>query len=190
MSRAEEHGSDAFLAEVRALDDALDVLEDVPGELTPPPGLRDAILAAASPVGRFERFADRLAAMLDVTRERAVSLLDAIPDLPWQPAHLPGSATCWVDGGPATDGAIRGFVRYPAATPFPEHRHLGRETVLFLSGGATMSDGAECRPGDVHVMPAGSRHSFETHPGPDLLYFVVVFDGVDMGGGMVLKPES
>lgn len=153
----------------------------------PPPALRAAVVRAATPIGRLARFVGKLAGMLDVTREHAADLLDRLTELPWTPAHLPGSATCWVAGGPATAGAIRGFVRYPADAEFPPHTHLGDETVLFVTGGATLSDGTELRPGDLYTMPAGSRHSFRSHPGPDLVYFVVVFDGVDMGDGLVLR---
>lgn len=192
---------DAFLAEAlddEALDgatlDALGALVDDLTPVAPPAALRDRILAAAVPTGRLRRFADALARMLDVAVSRAEELLDTFESLPgWEDGPLPGcSRSLWVDGGAATLGCIRGFIRLDPGVTFPEHRHLGEEQVLVLQGSFVDSvTGATARPGDLIALPAGTSHAFTVAAeGPPLLYFVVVREGVELGGVAVRHRDD
>jgi len=193
MSRRDDTLRDAFLDEALAEDpaalEALEALVDELEPLAPPPPLRSAILAAAVSEGRFARFATTFAKLLDVTVEAARRILDTFEASPdWEDGPLPGTcASLWIAGGPATAGCIRGFIRLGAGMTFPDHGHLGDEAVLVLQGSFTdLTNGRESLPGDVVTMPAGSRHSFVATPGgPDLLYFVLLREGVELGGEII-----
>ena len=188
---------DAFLNEALAEDAAaLATLDVLPGGLravAPDPAVRARLMASATPTGRFARFAATLAGLIDLTVDAARALLDGFElDPGWEPGPLPaGSASLWVGGGPATAGCIRGFIRLTAGSTFPDHTHLGEESVLVLQGAMFDHESRSVsRPGDVVTLAAGSRHGFSVPPGgPDLLYFVVVRDGVELGG-QVIRPRD
>ena len=105
--------------------------------------------------------------------------------------ELPGTEFYWVDGGPRTRGAIRGFVRVQQEAELPPHEHLGDEQVLVLQG--VYIDGPSGRrllPGDVHESVGGSTHDFAVgQGGADLLMLVVVFGGYKIGG-LQIGPRS
>lgn len=199
--RSDDPALDAFLDEALdgdALDgdaaDALSVLLDDLTPIAPPPSLRARILDAAVPAGRLQRFAATLARMLDVGVAKAEQLLDTFESMPgWEDGPLPGcSRSLWVAGGAATLGSIRGFIRLDPGVTFPEHRHLGDEQVLVLQGSFVDSvTGATARPGDLITLPAGTEHAFTVvDGGPPLLYFVVVREGVELGGVAVRHRDG
>lgn len=165
-------------ADLNALTDTL--LDDLE-PLTPPAALRERMLQATG--SRLERFADKLAALIDVTVERAKALLaNALEPVGWEPLPVPGAMTLWVDGGPAAAACIRGFLRIPAGASFPHHTHAGDEKVLVLDGCMIDSTGEEFNPGDLSVMAAGSSHHYVARAGAsDLLVFAVVKEGIDIG---------
>lgn len=147
------------------------------------PEQRARLLEAVTDAGRFERFVPTVAAMADVSHDQARVWLDGVwGDLPsWEPATTMAKAW-WVEGGPKTKNALRGFVHVPAGAPFPHHKHLGDELVLVLQGGARISTGERIRAGDEMVTRSGEEHAFEAVPGgPDLLVFTVVHGGLDFG---------
>lgn len=145
-------------------------------------------MASARGPGRFAPFIDRLARLVDLAAARAQELLAGLsrPDV-WQPSPGPNVHLVHFDGGPACAGADAGFVRLDAGTPFPEHRHLGDETVLVLQGSYLDSSGATVRAGDIVRMPKGSSHHFTAGPDEDLIYAVVVFEGIEIAG---IDPEA
>lgn len=152
--------------------------------IAPPPALRERLFESISGQGRFARFADQLASLIDVTLERAQKLLDRVLDPSgWETLPIPGATTLWVDGGPAVAACIRGFVRIPAGNAFPHHTHVGDEQVLVLDG--CMVDGTsgrEFRPGEISTMAAGTSHDYHALAGTtDLLIFAVVREGIDVG---------
>jgi hypothetical protein len=157
--------------------------------LAPAPSTRERLLQTGP--SRFARFARTLADLIDVSVDRAKALLERALDLAdpvrmasnaWEPLPIPGACTLWVEGGSAVAGCIRGFVRIPAGSDFPEHRHLGDEKVLVLDGAILDSSGLEYHPGDIAEMPAGSSHSYRARDGgTDLLVFAVVREGIDIG---------
>jgi hypothetical protein len=152
---------------------------------SPGPGRRSALLAAAtSPALRWAPLFDRLGALLDLP-ERALRELSvrAADSAEWElGVPVPGVALLHLQPGPKLAGADAGIVRVPAGTRFPVHRHLGEERSLVLAGSAWDSNGHVVGPGDGWVLPADSQHSFDVFDGADLIYAVVVFDGVEIDG--------
>ncbi|MCA9607046.1 MAG: cupin domain-containing protein [Myxococcales bacterium] len=181
MSGWEDDLEDPFLAELSVQDTAA-LSEALVEGAAPPPSLRDRIMAAASLEGRFERYVATTARLLDVDEDRARGLLDGIGrGEVWYQGLLPDVSLYDIEGGPAVENAITGFIRMPAGTPFPEHDHLGKESALILQGSAEDHRGVIWRPGEVIVLEAGQVHSFRARPGPDLVYLVVVQNGIKIG---------
>jgi predicted ChrR family anti-sigma factor len=144
--------------------------------------LRERVLASARGGGRLAQFAERVAALLDVAVDAARSLLDKIDDpSSWGEGPL-GTGLIHLTPGPAAAAANAGFIRIAAGVDFPHHRHLGEERIMVLQGSYQDSDGTILRRGDVSIKPAGSEHSFRVLPGVDLVYLVVLFEGVVIPG--------
>ncbi len=189
MSGWEDDLVDPFLAEigedVPSLVGALGADAEAPGA-----SLKDRILAGLSHEGRFDRFIEQVSELLEVDAAGAKSMLDAIHDEgSWHTGLLPDVHLYDVDGGPSVQNAITGFVRMAQGTPFPEHEHMGEETALIVQGSAIDSRGELWRVGDVVTMEAGTDHSFEARPGPDLLFLVIVQKGLRVGGAE-FGPDS
>jgi hypothetical protein len=191
---------DTFLLEVEGLDSGADCadsaglglapLSDALEPIAPSAGLRARLLENIPATGRFSRFAESVAKLLDLGLDQARALLDTLDDESRYSKELPGISFFWVDGGPRVANAVRGFLRVEAGTDFPEHEHLGVETVLVLQG--TFTDPARGQtflPGDIDSMPANSSHAY-TIPkdGPDLLMLSVTQIGAKMLG-MTFYPR-
>jgi quercetin dioxygenase-like cupin family protein len=187
---------DPFLAEVpaeapEAFEDLTRATAEEAGIETPAASLRATLLGAAKVEGRLDRFASTVARMLDLPEDGARALLDRVarPDV-WEEGLAPGVSLFHVSGGPRVEGHVTGFVRMPQGVIFPEHQHLGAEEVLVLQGsyvdGVT---GIVYRPGDVIRMPAESRHDFRARAGPNLVYLVVLAEGVDIDG-VVMRADD
>ncbi|HKU36911.1 MAG TPA: cupin domain-containing protein [Polyangiales bacterium] len=146
----------------------------------PPPELRSRLLDGLSTQGRFARFAERTAQLLDISLERARALLDRLDDLTLFEPAFPGASFFWCEGGPRVANAVRGFVRVQAGTDFPEHEHIGDEIVLVLQG--TFHDtttGVTHHVGDEVLMPAGTSHAYTVPAdGTDLLKLSVTREGL------------
>ncbi|MFO0744331.1 MAG: cupin domain-containing protein [Myxococcota bacterium] len=92
----------------------------------------------------------------------------------------------WVEGGAAAARCIRGFARLRAGATFPDHTHLGVELQLVLEGTLLDSNGVVARPGDIVRSEPGTSHSYFAAPGgPDLLFFVVAAEGIELPGGVL-----
>ncbi|HET9932044.1 MAG TPA: cupin domain-containing protein [Polyangiaceae bacterium] len=177
-----------------ALDDALG-LASKEGELlstlaealparAPGHALRARLLAsAASPRLRWAPFFDKLGALFDLDEAALMQMAEraALEDQ-WQPGPLPSVSLFHLSGGPAIASADAGLVRVAAGFEFPTHRHLGEERTLILEGEVRESSGLLRRPGDALSMPADSSHSFEVVSSKPLLYALVLFGGVEIGG--------
>ena len=159
--------------------------------VAPPASLRDRVMAGAVSAGRFDRFTDAVARVLQVGAEQARGLLARIQQASeWRPDPTGLGQAIWVDGGPALAGAISGFVRFGAGLSFPEHTHLGDEIVLVLQGSfVDHFDGSVVRAGEEVHRPAGSTHGYTVRPGPDLLYLTVLDKGLEVGG-VVIGPDD
>lgn len=151
--------------------------------VTPNSSSLKRLLDATTFEKRLDRFAEPLSALLDVSTETASELLAGVDNtLEWQAEPgLTDTDAIWVEGGPAVRGCIRGFVRIKAKQDFPEHGHLGEEVTLVLQGRMKVDDGRIFGPGDIYVAGPDVTHSLLAMEGPDLLYFVVVRDGIRIG---------
>lgn len=174
---------DDFLREAGDID-LVSAVADALAPVAPPPALRDRVLASIVDEGRFERFAAEVARLMDVGLDGARALLDSMTDSSrWQPGPVDAVKIFHIAGGPAVHGAVTGFVRLDAGARFPEHTHLGHETVMILQGSCEDDVSGEIhRPGDVAEALADTTHGITARPGPDLLYLAVVQEGVDIGG--------
>ncbi len=167
-------------------------LADTLTPVTPDAALRAALLAKASGPGRLHRFAEAVAAMVDVSVDKARELLDRVADATrWERDLFPGMDALWVEGGPAAANCIRGFARLDAGAAFPDHEHIGDEATLVLEGVMLESGGAVVRPGETIVMRAGTAHNYRAAPdGPDLLFFVVAKTAIGFPGGPALNARD
>lgn len=172
------------------LDPELEGLEQLPlglraafeAPIAPAVDARERLLAAVSPIGRFDRFVPAVAEMADVSESVAKGWLDEVWDGGVWERAVPGAMAWWVEGGPRVKDALRGFVRVGAGVTFGHHEHLGEELVLVLQGGARVSDGTRLRAGDRMSTPGGDAHSFgAVAGGTDLLIFTVIHGGLDFG---------
>ena len=145
---------------------------------------RSALLGAL-PTSRFERFTIQVATLLDIDESQALTLLDAIDDSQsWEPGLMEGMALYHVEGGPAVERAITGFIRLESGQSFPPHTHIGDESVLILQGHYIDGvSGKDYGPGDIVQMPAGTSHSFQVlAQSTGLLYLAVVQEGLEIDG--------
>lgn len=137
---------------------------------------------------RFEHLEARVATLLDVSRADAAAMLLAIDEGGgWAPALGPDVELFHVEGGPAVANAITGFVRMAPGTEFPEHEHLGDETVLVLQGSCEDASGEVFHPGDVAAMRAGTKHHLRATGSVRLMFLAVIADGLVVDG-VTLRP--
>ena len=181
---------DAFLRELlesgATEEEAMELLAGAVAPAAPSAALRARLLETIGRGGRLERFADAIAALLDVTADRARELLDGIDRATSFSAGLfPGMEAFAFAGGPRVAGLVTGFIRMKPGTVFPEHLHVGRERVFVVSGRLRDSDGSLVGPGEEKVMEPGTSHSFTVLDGPDLVYLAVVETGIEIGGELI-----
>lgn len=149
----------------------------------PSGSLRARLLTAVRATHRFPDLEARCAALLDLDRASTARLLLSIDEAgSWQPGPRPAVEIFHVDGGPAVEGAVTGFVRIACGEAFPEHEHLGDESVLVLQGALEDEDGTVYLPGDVATKPPGSRHQLRATGPVRLVYLAVVREGVVIDG--------
>lgn len=170
--------SERYRSEAEAISDLAATLPP----LKPSLDLKARIMDNIEPVGRFRRFVDSTAELIDVSKTRALELLEQIDEASnWEPGPTPAVSLFHIEGGPETAGAIVGFIRIEPGEPFPEHEHHGTERVLVLQGAIRDSSGERFLPGDVCVMDEGTEHHLVAEEGPPLIYLVVVDEGVTIG---------
>ena len=143
---------------------------------------RARLLAAVS--ARDERFAplfDKLTRFFDLSAEalRAV-FARAGNDAEWEPGPVPWVSLFHFQGGPAVAGLDTGFVRFKKGTPFPSHRHLGKERVLVLAGGYFDHERRWYGPGDFHDMSEGTQHSLQMSADQDVLLAVLMAGQIEV----------
>ncbi|MFY1825918.1 cupin domain-containing protein [Myxococcus fulvus] len=136
----------------------------------PPAGVLAALMAQMEGPRRLERFAQKLAAFFDVTRERASALLELMEDASlWMPGPVEGSELFPVETGPAREGMMAAVLRLHPGVRYPRHTHLGREWNLVLEGGLREDGGHEVWPGETLDKLEGSAHGFTALQGPACL---------------------
>lgn len=165
-----------------ALDEIRDVLSAVPSTLeavTPTADARARLLTATIARPRLVEWTDRVAKFLDVATEKARALLTEIGDAArWESSPWEGVTLFHFDLPGQYAGADVGFVQVDAGQHFPFHEHLGEERVIVLQGGYRDA-GRVWGPGDEDTRPAGSRHDYTALDESDLIYLVVLYEGLE-----------
>ncbi|WP_224368973.1 cupin domain-containing protein [Hyalangium versicolor] len=162
-------------AEADRLSPAVEGLVGLIAPEVPPPGVLARVVGEMEGPGRFARFAEKVAALLDVTRERALALLESLSDPEqWLPGPADGIQLLPVETGPAKEGMLAAFVRLPPGVRFPRHTHHGHEWNLVLEGGFREGTGREVWPGELLEMDEGSAHDFVALEGPACIAAAVI----------------
>lgn len=174
----------------RASAEALAAVASALPPVAPSPALWPRVLQAISTANRFNALVQRAAELTDMGIERMRDLLHRIDDAAgWVPSHLPSVSLFHLDGGPAVASAVVGFIKIPAGGEFPQHSHRGREASLILQGSCRESDGTISRRGDLVWRNEEVAHSVTALPGPDLIFLVVAFGGIEIGGEILLPGD-
>ena len=189
---------------LRTLDDTLEALEASETELealvlamataskcdAASDAFRAHLMASLEQTHRFDDLKAQVALLLDVDGEQAARfLLNIDRASTWSPGPIPGVDIYHVEGGPLVEEAVTGFVRLGAGATFPEHEHLGDETVLVLQGALIDSHGRQVRAGEAAPMSAGSRHAFRAVGSAPLIYLAVIQRGVRIGDVEILAGD-
>jgi putative transcriptional regulator len=147
--------------------------------VTPPADLR-ARLIASTGGGRFERFAERVAKLLDVTIDRSRELLGLTEQASSWENPVPGVSLIHFEGGPAYAAADCGFVRIAPGCKFPWHTHRGEEVSMILSGAMRDHDGRVLRAGDELVHPSATQHELVNDGDEDVIYVARAINGIEV----------
>jgi anti-sigma factor ChrR (cupin superfamily) len=98
----------------------------------------------------------------------------------WAPFLIEGLEMIPVTAGPKCAGAIATLVRLQPGVRFPEHNHIGEETMLLLDGGFCETDGGEeAWRGDEMFRGDGTGHAFVALPGVPCIAAAVIFGHAD-----------
>lgn len=173
---------DAKLTELAA-DFAPDVAEELFASAAlglprraPSPPLRDRLLAGLAPV--WQRYEAAFASLIDLDLNTARAILARAESAQqWVDGPAPGISLFHIEAGPARAGADVGLVRLGAGVEFPQHSHLGHESILVLDGGYTDSGGYELAAGNAEQREVGHDHHFVAGP-HGVVFAVVLYEGV------------
>jgi putative transcriptional regulator len=178
---AERHlsGCERCRAEAARLAPSVEgLLSLVPPE-PPPAGVLERVVGQMEAPGRFTRFAEQLAGLLDITRERVLEVLQSLSDpAAWLPGPTDEIQLVPVETGPAKAGMMAAFVRVPPGQRFPRHTHHGREWNLVLEGGIREDSGREVWPGELLEKDDGSSHGFSALEGGPACIAASIIEGV------------
>lgn len=165
-------------AEADRLAPAVEGMTALVEPVAPPAGVLARVVGEMEGAGRFARFAREVAAFFDLTRERALALLESLsqPDA-WLPGPTDDIQMVPVETGPAKAGMLAAFVRLPPGVRFPRHSHHGHEWNLVLQGGFREDSGHEVWPGEVLEKADGTAHDFVALEGPACIAAALI-DGV------------
>ena len=139
-----------------------------------------ARLLASVGGGRFEKLADQMAKIFEVTLDRARELLGLLESAAAWEHPMPGIDAIHFDGGPALAAADCGFVRIAPGCTFPWHTHRGEEVTLVLAGVMRDHAGNVSRAGDIVVLPGASQHDLTAVGNEDVIYAARVMNGFEL----------
>jgi quercetin dioxygenase-like cupin family protein len=169
-------------ADLAGVKDAVAALGLTASPAAPPPAVRERLLASRLRQGRFGIFADRVARMFDLPIAEAEGLMKRIEDpAAWNPFLVDGVEMIPVAAGPACANAIATLVRIQPGKSFPEHTHVGDETMLVLDGGFNepADGGEEVWRGDEIFRGEETGHMLVALPGVPCVAAVVIFGHAD-----------
>ena len=175
----------------RALDSELSVLAKFEAaRRSAPRTVRGRLLDDATTLARFSRYTHEIASLADVDTDTAQKWLSQIEDSEvWSDTALEDMHLFHIDGGPAVENAIVGFVRLQPETSFPEHTHVGSEAIFIIQGVIIDENGERHRPGARVERDPGSTHEITAAPGHPAVYLSVVHEGIEVFG-MRFGPDS
>jgi putative transcriptional regulator len=148
--------------------------------VTPSPDVKARLMASVGG-GRFERFADRLAKLFDVSVDRARELVGLIERPASWEQPVPGVGLIHFEGGPACTAADCGFVRIAPGCKFPWHTHRGEEVSVILSGEMRDIDGRVLRAGDELVHQQDTQHELIAVGDEPVIYVARAMNGIEVG---------
>ncbi len=144
----------------------------------PTSGLRGRVLA----IQDWERQLAALARFVDLSVEAAREILARARKAgEWEGGPIPNMRLFHFTGGSLTAGADVGLVGIPAGAAFPWHAHVGKESVLILSGGYTDNSGQHFGPGDFDERADGQAHSYVCDTGEEMVLALVLRGSVEFG---------
>jgi len=173
-----EMASDPSLA--AELETYRDAALEIVAPAAPSPDAKARLMASAGG-GRFERFADRVAKLFDVTLDRGRELLGLIERAASWENRAPGIGLIHFEGGPAVVTADCGFVKIAPGMIFPWHAHVGDELSIVLVGTLQENTGRFFRPGDEVPQAAGSEHCIKAED-EEVIFATRAFDGITISG--------
>src|SRR5262249_28745036 len=142
--------------------------------VAPSPQVQAQLMASVG-AGRFERFADRIAKMFDLTLDRARELFGLTERASSWERPIPGVGLIHFDGGPACATADCGFIRISPGGTFPWHTHRGDELSVIVAGTLRDHEGKLYGPGDELFQPAGSQHEITAEGNEDVIFIARAF---------------
>jgi len=184
-------GDAALAAELSSYEQTTGALGAAVAPVAPAPEVLARLMASVGG-GRFEAFSARMAAMFEVTLERARELLGLI-DRPasWIRQVVPGISFVHFEGGPSTAAADCGFVRLAPGATFPPHTHLGEEMTTILAGRVhDLVNDRVIGPGEDYIRPEGSTHYLVCIGDEACIYASRAINGISLGppGGPRIQP--
>lgn len=151
---------------------------------------REALISALDLSCRFERFVPQVAALLDLSEERARQYLIQIDEpRSWEMIPLPGVKLFHIEPGPAIERSITGFVKLRPGAVFPAHKHEGQEQALILQGTLIDTHSGRHGRGELVVMDESSEHLIEASPEMELIYLTIIKTGIKIFG-LFIDHES
>ncbi len=169
-------------AELVAYQDTAHQLAVPLSPIEPSPAVKSRLLASIGG-GPFERFAQRLGTLFDVTVDRAREFLGLIERPASWEMQVPGIALVHFDGGPAFAAADCGFIRLTPGAIFPYHKHLGDEACVVLEG--ALYDATNNRlisAGEDYTQPAGTEHALINKGSVDCIFAARAMHGIEVAG--------
>ncbi len=187
MKRREPTLIERFLSEAVSGDERLDAAEVLALSTEAVPAsteLRERLERSLDATHRFDDLESVVAEIADLPIDRARALLLSIdaPGTHWDPGPAEGIELLHFEGGPKVRDAVTGVVRHAPGARFPEHDHVGEETVLVLQGECIDDDGAIYRTGDVAPRGPGAPHAYRATGPLPLLTLAIVHGGVIVDG--------
>ena len=177
-------GDPALASELDAFQNTAHELIALVPAAAPAPDVKARLLASAGG-GRFERFANRMAHLFDVTVDRARELLGLVERAASWENPVPGIGLVHFDGGPACATADCGFVRIDPGCTFPWHKHRGEEVSIVLSGTLRDHQGRLLGPGDELVQGTDSQHEISAEGSEPVIFVARAFHGIEL----TAKPQ-
>jgi anti-sigma factor ChrR (cupin superfamily) len=98
----------------------------------------------------------------------------------WEPGPVEGVTLFHLKGGPGTEAADVGLVRFPVGLHFPPHTHGVREDYAVLQGEILDSRGHTERAGDVVHNDHTVSHDYVIGEGDEVVIAITLHGGLEI----------